>query len=74
MQLLFTCPVRQESFFSEDFQVTDNHGIALDEHGHKYLDARVRLTSPCPLCGEHHAYHAAELSCPFTAQTTPATN
>ncbi|OQX20017.1 MAG: hypothetical protein BWK76_02840 [Desulfobulbaceae bacterium A2] len=65
MHFHFTCPLRQKSFFSEDFQVIDNRGIALDEYGHKYLDASVRLTSPCPLCGELHCYRAAELSCPF---------
>jgi len=67
MKFLFICPLRQESFFSEDFQITDNRGIAVDDLGNKYLNARIRLSAPCPVCGEHHEFQANELSGPFSA-------
>ena len=66
MELVFVCPLHRESFFSVHFEITDNRGIALDDDGKRYLDARIRLTVPCPYCGEHHEYHANELACPFS--------
>jgi hypothetical protein len=30
------------------------------------LNARIRLTVPCPYCGEFHEYPANELTCPFS--------
>jgi hypothetical protein len=67
MKFAFICPLKLESFFSERFEITDNRGIALDEHGNRYLNARIQLTAPCPFCGEHHAYQAKELACPFSS-------
>jgi len=67
MKFLFICPVRQEAFDSSDFQIVDNRGIAVDPDGNRYLNARIRLTAPCPFCGVHHEYHASELACPFSA-------
>jgi hypothetical protein len=65
MKFIFTCPLKQDSFFSEEFQITENQGVAVDETGNRYLNARIRLTAPCPLCGRYHEYHANELACPF---------
>ena len=67
MKFLFICPLRQETFYSSDFQIIDNRGIAVDADGKRYLNARIQLTAPCPMCGEHHEYHANELACPFSA-------
>jgi hypothetical protein len=64
MKFVFICPQRQESFLSDNFQIAENRGIAVDEAGQRYLDARIRLTAPCPFCGEYHEYHANELACP----------
>jgi hypothetical protein len=66
MEIIFICPLKRESFFSGHFEVTDNRGIAIDEDENRYLNARVRLTEPCPHCGEHHEYQAKELACPFS--------
>lgn len=66
MKFLFVCPLRQETFYSNDFQIIDNRGIAVDPDGNRYLNARIQLTAPCPFCGEHHEYHANELACPFS--------
>jgi hypothetical protein len=67
MNLLFTCTLRQEAFYSDNFQIIDNRGIAVDADGNRYLNARIQLTAPCPYCGERHEYHANELACPFSA-------
>jgi hypothetical protein len=67
MELIFVCPLKRESFFSGHFELTDNRGIAVDADGNRYLNARIRLTTPCPACGKHHEYHANELACPFSA-------
>ena len=64
MELMFICPLKRESFFSGQFEIIDNRGIAVDEHGNRYLNARIRL-SAMPVCGENHEYQAKELSCPF---------
>jgi hypothetical protein len=52
MKFLFICPLRQASFFSADFQVTDSRGVAADDSGNRYLDAHIKLAAPCPFCGE----------------------
>jgi len=67
MKLVFLCPLRRETFSSPDFDIIDNLGVAVDADGNRYLNARIRLTAPCPMCGEHHEYHANELACPFSA-------
>lgn len=66
MKLVFICLRQQATFFSEDFQITDNRGVAVDDDGNRYLNARIRLTVPCPYCGEFHEYPANELACPFS--------
>jgi hypothetical protein len=66
MELVFVCPQRRETFFSGHFEIIDNRGIAVDDDGKSYLNARIRLTVPCPYCGEHHEYQANELACPFS--------
>jgi hypothetical protein len=66
MKFLFTCPLPLQTFHSDEFQIIDNRGIAVDADGSRYLNARIRLTVPCPFCGEHHVYHATELACPFS--------
>jgi hypothetical protein len=67
MDFLFVCPLRQETFSSVDFEIIDNRGVAVDAGGNRYLNARIRLTAPCPACGECHEYHASDLACPFSA-------
>jgi hypothetical protein len=67
MDFLFVCPLRQETFSSPDFDIIDNLGVAVDADGNRYLNACIRLTAPCPMCGEHHEYHPSELACPSSA-------
>jgi hypothetical protein len=65
MRFVFTCPRQESAFFSEDFTIIQNRGIAVDPSGDRFLDARVKLTAPCPLCGQYHEYAARDLACPF---------
>jgi hypothetical protein len=67
MKFLFVCPLRQETFSSANFEIIDNRGVAVNADGSRYLNARIRLTTPCPACGKQHEYHANELACPFSA-------
>lgn len=62
---IFICPNKNKVFDSSDFEIVDNRGITTDNAGNKYLDAKVALTKPCPVCGQKHVYLASELSCPF---------
>ena len=62
----FTCPETNRVFFSEQFEVIDNMGVKTDASGTKYLDAKLKLTRPCPFCGKHHIFRASEMACPFT--------
>jgi len=66
MKFIFTCPVENKTFESEDFSVIDNRGVIIDRAGNRILDAKVALDEPCPLCGQKHVYRASELACPFT--------
>jgi hypothetical protein len=68
MELIFTCPETNQVFYSKDFEVIDNQGIQTDAAGHKTLDAKVALTSPCPFCNRMHVYHVNELSCPLSGR------
>jgi hypothetical protein len=70
VEFVFVCPNRLESFYSADFLITENRGVACDAAGNRYLDARVQLTSPCPLCGESHDFAAKDLVCPFGGNNT----
>ena len=65
--ITFTCLLRHGSFFREDFQFTENRGVAVDDSGRRYLNAWIKLTTPCPFCGERHEYHASELACTFSS-------
>lgn len=65
MKFLFVCPEENRFFEGADFRIVENRGVITDEAGNKTLDAKVRLTEPCPLCGRLHVYRAADLSCPF---------
>lgn len=65
MDFIFFCPTTRQTFESPGFEITENRGVKVDEHGNRYLDATIQLTEPCPCCGEKHAYRASELSCPF---------
>jgi hypothetical protein len=65
MEFVFICPQRGLSFKSPNFGIIENRGVLTDAVGNKTLDARVRLTDPCPFCGQHHIYSAHELACPF---------
>jgi hypothetical protein len=66
MDFIFVCPQTQKAFNSEAFEIIDNRGVTLDEAGNKILDAKVRLTKPCPHCGETHTFQANTLTCPFS--------
>lgn len=74
MEFVFVCPNRLATFSSADFIITENRGVVCDAAGRRYLDARGKLTSPCPFCGEAHDYAAHELACPFAACDTPASD
>jgi len=65
MKFVFVCPEKQKVFESAAFEVICTKGIALDQTGNRFLDAKVAINAPCPFCGEKHVYHASELSCPF---------
>jgi hypothetical protein len=65
VKFIFVCPNKNEVFESSDFKILDNRGIITDDAGNKSLDAKVALDEPCPFCGQKHAYHASELSCPL---------
>ena len=65
MEFLFVCPEQGKTFETERFTLVDNQGVKEDDSGNRYLDARVRLTGPCPFCGKIHEYAARELVCPF---------
>lgn len=65
MNFLFTCPKTHDLFSTGRFEIIDNHGVQTDKAGNKILDARVKLSDPCPFCGDLHVFHANELSCPF---------
>ena len=66
MKFTFVCPETRQVFESDDFSIIEHQGIKTDEHGHKYLDAKVALNSECPFCGQKHVFHARELTCPFS--------
>jgi hypothetical protein len=70
MRFVFTCPHRLESFPSADFTISENRGVVSGPSGSRRLDARVRLTAPCPFCGELHEYDATDLACPFGGNAT----
>lgn len=65
MNFTFICPRTNDPFSTERFEIIDNHGVRTDKAGNKTLDARVKLSDPCPFCGDRHVYHASELACPF---------
>lgn len=65
MELVFTCPEKQSVFHSRRYEIVENKGVRTDEAGRKFLDAKVALTEPCPLCGERHIYQADALACPL---------
>jgi len=65
MKFIFVCPKNGQVFETEAFSIAENRGIVTDADGRRKLDAKVRLTDPCPCCGEYHEYEAAQLCCPF---------
>jgi hypothetical protein len=66
MKFIFVCPVKQEAFETEAFEIIENQGVITDDAGNKTLDATVKLSSPCPFCGENHVFHASEMVCPLS--------
>lgn len=68
MELVFPCPQAGVLFRSADYEVVAFRGVVESAPGTKTLDARVRLRSPCPLCGDFHEYPAADLPCPLAAE------
>ena len=65
MEFIFVCPKHQAVFETDDFTIIDNNGVKTDDRGDKYLDAKVQINNPCPLCGQKHVFHAKDLACPF---------
>ncbi|QTA82273.1 Uncharacterized protein dnl_46460 [Desulfonema limicola] len=65
MKFIFSCPVKGQIFETDKFSIIENNGIITDNQGTRQLDAKIRLTSPCILCGEYHIYKACEMLCPF---------
>jgi len=66
MKMIFACPEKNDIFQTQYFSIIHNKGIQIDDKGNKSLDARVKLDTPCPLCGQYHEYHANEIMCPFS--------
>ena len=66
MKLVFVCPENNKPFETDEFKVIEDKGVKIDDSGNKVWDAKVELTSVCPLCGKGHVYRASELPCPFT--------
>ena len=65
MKFIFVCPFHQKVFESNAFNLSENNGIKTDMDGSRYLDAKVKLSEPCPYCGEIHTFYAKDLVCPF---------
>jgi hypothetical protein len=74
MIFTFTCPKTNGHFSAEKFEIIDNQGVRTDKAGNKTLDAKVKLSDPCPLCGDRHVFHASELACPFNGKENPKEN
>lgn len=68
MKFIFVCPETSRVFESSDFSIIENKGVSADAAGNKTLDAKIRLSEPCPFCREKHIFHASELVCPFDAE------
>jgi hypothetical protein len=68
VNFLFSCPEQGKPFETDRFELVDNRGVKEDAGGNRYLDARVRLSAPCPVCGKMHEFAANELVCPFEAE------
>jgi predicted RNA-binding Zn-ribbon protein involved in translation (DUF1610 family) len=68
MVLVFICPKTGHQFSSKDYSITENRGVVVDAQGTRTWDGKVVLDAPCPQCGEQHAYHVADLACPFSAK------
>jgi len=65
LNFIFVCPTHNRVFESTDFRVIENRGVFAGPDGNKFLDAKVVLDRPCPLCGQIHVFRAADLACPF---------
>ena len=66
MDFIFVCPQTQKTFTTAAFDIIENRGVISDADGNKILDAKVRLTGPCPYCGNRHIFEANTLLCPFS--------
>ena len=65
MKFIFTCPENYMPFETDNFSIMDNNGVKTDHQGQKYLDAKIQINDPCPLCSQKHIFHAKDLACPF---------
>ena len=65
MKFIFTCPKDGRSFDSDDFKITEDHGVTVDEHNRKRWNAKVELLFPCPFCSRMHVFDVNELACSF---------
>lgn len=70
MKLGFVCPDHGGVFESANYRIVENKGVMTDASGNRMLDAKVAVGDPCPYCGNFHVYHANELSCPFSGQSS----
>ena len=66
MELVFTCKLMGGTFLSAHYEIIDYRGVVV-ESGRKRLDMHIRLSDPCPFCGEFHSYAADELGCPLSS-------
>ena len=69
MKFIFVCPKNGQVFETAAFSIAENRGIVTDADGSRKLDAKVRLSAPCPFCGEYHEYEASQLCCPFAKES-----
>ncbi len=69
MKLYFTCPIKKETFASNDYSLHPGHSIVLDDQGGKELQGTVSLNAACPLCGQKHQYAVKDVLCPLSRES-----
>jgi hypothetical protein len=69
MKLYFTCPIKKETFASDDYSLHPGHSIVKDDQGGKELQGTVSLNAACPLCGQKHQYAVKDVLCPLSRES-----
>lgn len=70
MNFIFNCPITNQTFETDAFEVIDDEGVEESPSGEKVWNAHIRLLRPCPFCGTIHTYDAKDLPCPLAAEGT----